>query len=132
MRFTSTEGRAPATTFRNAVFSGLAPDGGLYIPERLPLMPPETVRGLASGSLHSVGQEFLSAFIDDIARGELSAILLRAWTFPIPLVHLEENLFLLELHHGPTWPSRTWALTQTLSFYLQASDRTWPFLLRHR
>ncbi len=102
MNYVSTAGHAPATTFRKAVFSGLAPDGGLYIPERLPRLPAALRRELSTTSLHAIGLEVAAAFIDDISRDECSDVFRRAWTFPIPLTHLHGNIHLLELFHGPT------------------------------
>ncbi len=126
MMFRSTEGRASTSTFRDAVFSGLAQDGGLFVPERLPALTPQTVREFAAGSLPQAGSTILSAFIDDISLTELSAILARAWTFPIPLIHLEGNIYLLELFHGPTLAFKDVGarfLAHVVSHYVQASNQ---------
>lgn len=126
MMFRSTEGRTSASTFRDSVFSGLARDGGLYVPQKLPVLSPETVRWFAVDSLPQVGSKILSTFIDDISLNELSAILERAWMFPIPLIHLEGNLYLLELFHGPTLAFKDVGarfLAQVVSHYVQASNQ---------
>jgi threonine synthase len=126
MKYLSTEGRTPATTFRSALFAGLAPDGGLYVPESLPRLSREMLEALPSHSLQSIGKEVLSAFIDDIPAAELGAVVEKAWMFPIPLVHLEENIFLLELFHGPTLAFKDVGarfLALALSHYLQESHQ---------
>jgi threonine synthase len=113
-------------TFREAVFSGLAPDGGLYIPESIPRFPQGFVEALPAQNLQTIGGEVGAAFIDDITREDLTALLREAWTFPIPLVKLRENLFLLELFHGPTLAFKDIGarfLARILSHYLQASHR---------
>ncbi len=124
MNYVSTAGRAPATTFRKAVFLGLAPDGGLYIPERLPRFPAALMRDLSTTSLHAIGRELAAAFIDDIPRKDFAALFRRAWTFPIPLTHLHGNIHLLELFHGPTLAFKDIGvrfLARVLSHYLHTS-----------
>jgi threonine synthase len=124
MKFVSTSGNTPPTSFRTAVLAGLAPDGGLYIPEAIPVLPRHFVDAMQSQSLHAIGLEVISAFIDDIPRAALDGLIRRAWTFEIPLVHLYDNIFLLELFHGPTLAFKDVGarfLARTLSYYLQAS-----------
>lgn len=102
MKFISTHGKSPAVSFREAVFRGTAPDGGLYIPEAFPQISPATLDTLHRHSLSSLGEQILSSFIDEIPPHDLAIITQRAWNFPIPLVQLPDQLFLLELFHGPT------------------------------
>lgn len=126
MKYVSTGGQTPPTSFRSAVFAGLAPDGGLYIPESLPVLPHGFVSDLSGQNLQTIGAEVSSAFIDDISRDELSALLTQAWTFPVPLVHLKDDLYLLELFHGPTLAFKDIGvrfLARIVSYYLQASDQ---------
>ncbi|MGB2869604.1 MAG: threonine synthase [Bacteroidota bacterium] len=126
MRYVSTSGNSPAATFRDSLFSGLAPDGGLYVPERLPEIPASLLKSFEDQSMHSIGREISALFIDDIPPQDLSAIVERAWTFPIPLVPLEENLHLLELFHGPTLAFKDVGarfMAQVLSYYLKKSEK---------
>jgi threonine synthase len=80
----------------------MAPDGSLYIPERIPPLPESFVQHLENESLHTIGAQVASQFIDEVPEASLLAIVQEAWNFPIPLVKLEEGLYLLELFHGPT------------------------------
>src|SRR4029453_17082053 len=66
MRFVSTRRMAPAVSFREALLNGLAPDGGLYMPETLDRLPPESLHG---GSLVEVGQMIGAAIIGDEVPG---------------------------------------------------------------
>jgi threonine synthase len=100
MRFRSVLGESPSVSFREALFNGLAPDGSLYVPESFPRLKDHP--SLHGTDLSAVASHVLSTFIDDLTETELQRIAERAFTFPIPLVRLEENLFLLELFHGPT------------------------------
>ena len=102
MKFHSVLNTSPAFTFRDALFAGLAPDGGLFVPESIPPIDAAHLDADRASTLHSIGTEILSTFIDEIPRGDLSLIVEKAWNFPIPLVKLEDGLYLLELFHGPT------------------------------
>jgi threonine synthase len=126
MKYVSTGGKTPPTSFRSAVFAGLAPDGGLYVPESVPVFPPGFVGNLSGSNLRTIGEEVMSAYIDDIPNDDLATVLTRAWTFPIPLIHLKDNLFLLELYHGPTLAFKDIGvrfLARILSYYLQLSQQ---------
>jgi threonine synthase len=125
MTFVSTSGRAPTLPFRDVIFSGLAPDGGLYVPATFPSLPQELLQSLPLASLQQIGEAVASAYIDDIPREDLGGILARAWTFPIPLVQLADDLYLLELFHGPTLAFKDIGvrfLAQVLSHYLQRTN----------
>ncbi len=126
MKYLSTGGQTPPTSFRSAVFAGLPPDGGLYIPESIPVLRHGFVSELSRENLQTIGAEVLSTFIDDISRDDLIALLTQAWTFPIPLVHLKDDLYLLELFHGPTLAFKDIGvrfLARIVSYYLQASHQ---------
>lgn len=100
MNFISTRNASPAATLSQAIAAGLAPDGGLYVPERLP--PP---RELAPGNTLAETATALLApfFAGDGLEGELAAICNAAFDFPAPLQPLATpNDHVLELFHGPT------------------------------
>lgn len=103
MLFISTEGKAPPVDFRTALFDGLAPDGGLYMPRPLAPFPPDTIARLQGGSLQHtanvVGQHLLG---QQLGSETVSQAFEDALDFPIPLVPLEDGLSVLELFHGPT------------------------------
>ena len=82
--------------------NGLAPDGGLYVPESIPRLDARAFEPSSQSSLHSIGAKVLSQFIDCLSEQSLTSIIKDAWDFPIPLVKLEERIYLLELFHGPT------------------------------
>lgn len=102
MRFRSVKGAGVTATFREAMFDGLAFDGGLYVPPRIPKIPPREIEAAYALSLPDLAAEILAHFIDDIPFGTLEKLTKAAFNFPIPLVKLKEDLFALELFHGPT------------------------------
>lgn len=103
MRFVSTRGQAPPATLREALFSAVAPDGGLYMPEALKPLPPSALARVRGASLTEaaivVGRHL---FGDDLDADTLRSIVESSLDFPIPLVAVEEDAWALELFHGPT------------------------------
>ncbi len=100
MHFISTRNNAPAATLSQAIAAGLAPDGGLYVPLR---MPPR--RALQAGaSLAATATALLQPFFaGDALEAELPKICVEAFDFPAPLQRLAtRNDHVLELFHGPT------------------------------
>lgn len=88
-------------SFEEALLKGLAPDGGLYIPDRIPHIASEA--WLGARSIAEVGVAVLGEWLrDDIPAPDLEAILHDALNFPCPLVKLSDELYVLELFHGPT------------------------------
>lgn len=126
MNFLSTNGKSPAVSFREALFQGMAPDGGLYVPERFPQLSPSTLDNLQSLSLHTIGGQILSSFIEEIPDHDLEVMVQRAWNFPLPLVTLTDKISLLELFHGPTLAFKDVGarfMAEALSFFLVQENR---------
>lgn len=103
MRYISTRGSAPAAAFGAAIAQGLAPDGGLYVPETWPGIPRNAFDG--ASTLPEVGAAFIAPFAaGDAVAAEIPAIVRDAFDFPAPLVPVtaDRKLSVLELFHGPT------------------------------
>ncbi len=102
MKYASTRGKSPALGLSAAVATGLAPDGGLYVPQTLPRLAPEDFD--ARESLVDVAAHLLAPFfVGDALAAELPAICAEAFTFPAPLHPLATPRdHVLELFHGPT------------------------------
>ncbi len=104
MRLVSTGGDAPVTDLRTALFEGLAPDGGLYLPARLDPLDASTVRDLRGAQLEETALTVARQLWGDDTEGAHPAeVIVEALNFPIPLVQLDERTFVLELFHGPTF-----------------------------
>ena len=103
MRFVSTRGKAAAASLGTALFDGLAPDGGLYVPDVIESWSRAEVVDLASRSLPELGVRALKPFAAGaIDAATLSAVVHEALDFPIPLVEIEPGIYALVLFHGPT------------------------------
>ncbi|MCF4125808.1 threonine synthase [Methylobacterium sp. SyP6R] len=108
MLHVSTRGSAAPLTFTDALLAGLARDGGLYIPQAWPQISRETIAGLAGRPYAEAAKTVLSPLVDgEIEAGDFGRMIDESYaTFRhpavCPLTQLGDNLFLLELHHGPT------------------------------
>lgn len=108
MRYVSTRGQAPSVGFVDAVLAGLAPDGGLYVPEAWPTFSHEQIAAFAGLPYHEVAAAVIGAFAgDEIAPDALLEMCQEAYaTFShaavVPLVQIAPDAFLAELFHGPS------------------------------
>ncbi len=116
MRYISTRGLAPAQSFLEILLGGLAPDGGLYVPEAYPRFGADELVTMRGMDYRQLAYAVLSRLIDDIPVGELKALIDRTYTAETyshgrpdsdysqiaPVRRLEEGLYLLELSNGPT------------------------------
>ena len=114
MRYVSTRGGTPPTGFSDAVAAGLAPDGGLFVPEELPDISGELPR-LAGLSYPELCTRFLSRFATDIPEGELRPLVAASYTRfdrpeVAPLLAISPDIHVLELFHGPTLAFKDFAL----------------------
>lgn len=104
----STRGDAPSLSFADALLAGLARDGGLYLPQALPQLATTEIAGLAGKPYAAVAEQIVGALADgDIEGGALKTMIGEAYASfrhpaVCPLVQLGDNLFSLELFHGPT------------------------------
>lgn len=108
MRYVSTRGTAPALGFEDVMLTGLARDGGLYVPENWPRITPGEIAALEGLTYAEAATRIMAPFVDsDIPRDEFAEIVGEAYaTFShqavTPLVQLDPGQWLLELFHGPT------------------------------
>ncbi|MHA2501389.1 MAG: threonine synthase [Candidatus Kariarchaeaceae archaeon] len=98
MYYTSTKGDFEHT-FSQAITNGLAPDGGLYVPQRYPTLDILELKGL---SVAEIAFRILSPYlVSDVLESSLEEICAESFNFDIPVTSLGDN-WLLELYHGPT------------------------------
>jgi len=103
MRYYSTNGKAPLASLREAVVNGLAPDRGLYMPERIKPMPKAFFRDLPKLDLPETAFAVATNFFgEDVDPEALERIVYGALNFRIPVVEVSSRICSLELFHGPT------------------------------
>lgn len=128
MNFISTRGQVPPVSFSTAVAQGLAPDGGLYLPEVLPDLKP-LLDNWQSLSYVELCEHFLALFATDLDRAELKDIVERSYVnFDhadiAPVRQLSDDCFVLELFHGPTLAFKDFALQLLGNLYEAQIART--------
>ena len=128
MNYISTRGQVPAVSFSIAVEHGLAPDGGLYLPEDLPNLS-NKLADWESLDYATLCEEFFALFATDIKRDELHEIVQGSYnkfdaTEIAPIVKLSESCSVLELFHGPTLAFKDFALQLLGNFYAHQITRT--------
>ncbi|KAM4634377.1 threonine synthase-like 2 [Polymixia lowei] len=123
MRYCSTRGGVQGWDFRDVLFSGFAPDGGMFMPESLPMLSPDTLRSWSGLHYPQLVVEVASLFISTqlIPREDLEALVSSALSgFSVPevikLARLKEGLSVLELFHGNTMAFKDLAMTCTVHF----------------
>jgi threonine synthase len=116
MKYISTRGNAPAKTFTEILLGGLAPDGGLYLPEQYPQVTRAELDAWRNLSYADLAYAVLSKFATDIPAADLKAIVSKTYTAEVysngrtdsdaqqitPLRKLSEGVYLQELSNGPT------------------------------
>src|SRR5512133_3823754 len=109
MKYVSTRGHADRKHFCEILLEGLAPDGGLYLPERYPQVDAATLAQWRELPYADLACEILSLYIDDIPPADLRALCRKTYTEEVfgtceivPLKPLEQGLFLEALSNGPT------------------------------
>src|SRR5579859_6285360 len=101
--FRSTNGQSPAVNLRGAFHAGLAPDRGLYLPEKFPQMPPDEIAAFARLPYPEIAFRVLSKFTEGIiSDNDLAAMCRDAYDFPVPLEQIHDRIFLMRLDQGPT------------------------------
>ena len=116
MNYISTRGQAPDLTFEQAMLTGLARDGGLYVPSDVPVMPQAEIAALAGLPYEEVAFRVMRPFLGEtFTDDEFREIIAKAYAgfghdARAPLVQLDSGHFLLELFHGPTLAVKDFAM----------------------
>lgn len=141
MKYISTRGQSPALSFSQILLGGLAPDGGLYLPEIYPKFTEADLSSMRNLSYADLAFTILSRFVDDIPADDLKAIVNKTYRADVysftrkgqnaeditPTLELEDNLYLLSLSNGPTLAFKDMAmqlLGNLFEYVLTKEDKT--------
>ncbi len=103
MQFYSTNRECPNASIEEAVMTGLAPDGGLYMPLRIPEIPRAFYNNIGEMTIANIAYVVANTMLgDDIEAACLNEIVTDTFTFDIPLRRIDDRVYSLELFHGPT------------------------------
>ena len=125
MRYYSTNQTVPKVSLKEAVLSGLAGDKGLFMPERIMHVHASVLNKLHEMSLQDIALEAAKAFFKtDMTKADLKVIVDDTLTFDCPVVHVHDNIYSLELYHGPTLAFKDVGarfMARLLAYFLQGS-----------
>lgn len=116
MKYISTRGQAPALSFEDAMLTGLARDGGLYVPETIPQLSQAEIKAMAGKSYEKIAFQVMRPFVGEtFSDDDFEGIIERAYAgfghaARAPLVQLDQGHYLLELFHGPTLAFKDFAM----------------------
>ena len=103
MKYYSTNGKAPIADLHKAVVKGLAEDRGLYMPERIKQLPKEFFDTIETKSFQEIAYTVADAFFgEDVDAASLKQIVYDTLSFDCPVEKVTDNIYSLELFHGPT------------------------------
>ncbi|PEQ93996.1 threonine synthase [Bacillus sp. AFS006103] len=130
MNFISTRGNVSKIGFIDTVLMGLANDGGLLVPEKIPQIPAEKLDAMSKLTYQELAYEIFSYYVDgEIPEDELKALIEKSYaTFRhpevTPIQKLKDNMYVLELFHGPTFAFKDIALQFLGNLYSYVSKKT--------
>lgn len=103
MKYYSTNKQAPLASLEKAVIKGLAEDKGLYMPEQITPLDQASIKNMKNCSFHEIACMVADSFFgDDIEKNTLHRIVEETLSFDTPVVHVDQQIYSLELFHGPT------------------------------
>lgn len=127
MKFYSTNKKSPTVDLEEAIMNGLAPDGGLYMPEVIPKLTVDFFNQAGSLSFQDlafeVGKNF---FLPVIPENVLRTIVQESFNFDVPIVKLDKRLYVLELFHGPTCAFKDFAarfMARLFGFFAERAEK---------
>jgi threonine synthase len=127
MQFYSTNNPSFKVDLRRAVTEGLAPDNGLYMPEKIPVLPSSFFHHIHQLSFQEIGFTVAQAlFGGDIPEIELRKIIEHTLQFEAPLVPLDDHIYSLELFHGPTLAFKDFGarfMSRLLGYFAQQQEQ---------
>ncbi|WP_394993744.1 threonine synthase [Emticicia sp.] len=127
MRLYSTNHQSPDVDLEEAIFRGLPPDNGLYMPIELPKLPKSFWDNVENLSLQEIAFEVSNSLIgDDVPADDLRKLVESAIDFPAPIVEIEKNTYCLELFHGPSMAFKDFGarfMAGLMSYFLQKSQK---------
>ena len=127
MKFYSTNNPDLKVDLKQAVMQGLAPDNGLYMPERIPALPKNFFDTISKKSFQEIAFEVADNLIgEDIPKAELRRIVEHTIQFDAPLVEIEKDIYALELFHGPTLAFKDFGarfMSQLLGYFAKQQQK---------
>jgi threonine synthase len=133
MQYYSTNGKAPFMNFKDAAIAGLAPDGGLFFPEKIPVLHKEFFSEMEKMSTTEIAYTIMHPYVGDcLSKATLLNILEETFDFPIPLKKINPNQHVLELFHGNTLAFKDVGarfMSRCLSYFVKGEQKKMTVLV---
>lgn len=133
MQFYSTNNKSLKVNIKQAVMQSLASDKGLYMPEFIPKLSQDFIDNLSSYELKDIAFVVAKALLeDDIPENDLKEIVYNAINFPAPVVKVTENIYSLELWHGPSLAFKDFGarfMAGLMSYFIKGEDKKLTILV---
>ena len=127
MKYYSLNNHDIKTSFKEAAITGIAQDKGLYFPESIPQLDADFIANLENYSNEEIAYRAIAPFVgDEIPEEQLRQIVAETLSFPFPLVTVEEDVYALELFHGPTMAFKDVGarfMSRCLNYFTQGEDK---------
>lgn len=127
MKYFSTNHKSEKASFKEATIKGQAPDKGLYFPEHVPLIPAHLIAHIESYSNEAIAYEVIAPYVGgEIPKADLQRIVAETVNFEIPLVPINNDIFSLELFHGPTLAFKDVGarfMSRCLGYFVKGNDK---------
>ncbi|MFM2326655.1 MAG: threonine synthase [Bacteroidota bacterium] len=127
MQFYSLNKQSPNVNFKDATINGQAPDKGLYFPETIPQVKKELIKNIENINNEVIAFEVIKPYVGNaIAEDDLYNIVTETVNFSIPLVKVTDDIFSLELYHGPTLAFKDIGarfMSRCLGHFVKGSDK---------
>ena len=128
MNYYSTNGKAPIADLQKAVVKGLAEDRGLYMPEEIKILPKVFFENIQEMTFQQIAYNVASAFFgEDVDQDALQDIVYDTLSFDCPVVKVKDNIYALELFHGPTLAFKDVGarfMARLLRYFTQSNQNT--------
>lgn len=127
IKYRSTNLRSPEVSFSEALLGGLAPDGGLYLPNRFPVLSATERSGFAGKKYHEIAFEVLNKLIgSEIESSLLAEMCSDVYNFPVPLEKVSDRNYIMRLDQGPTASFKDFAarmMSRLMQYYLSQNGK---------
>ena len=117
MKYISTRNNAEGVSASEAIVKGMVPQGGLYVPDEIPVVSEETMRGMVNLSYQELAKQILALYLEEFPAEEIDEMVNAAYNSDsfddaevAPVVKIKDGLYSLELWHGPTAAFKDMAL----------------------
>jgi threonine synthase len=127
IKYYSTNRKSPEVTFQEALLKGIAPDGGLYLPDAYPIITSQELDSFSGMLYHEIAYVVLNKLIGhEISESDLRNLCIDAYNFDVPLEKVSERKYIMRLDQGPTASFKDFAarmMSRLMQYYLSLSNQ---------